>query len=257
MLRAGREIVRHLITKAGLASLHARVREAKGENVSHLFAGSLAERFSAVYRNRVWLNGRQSGSLSGEGSEVANTAPVRQRIPEILQFLGSQLLLDVGCGDFNWMKEVELPGKYIGVDIVSDVIEADEAAYGSDRRIFQRLDATRDPLPSADTILCREILFHLSFRDIWRVIENVHRSGASFFIVTNDTKLTVNADILSGDFRMLNLHKAPFLFPVPSTTIPDDCVASGRILGVWKVATIPRRSARDGSVAEDGDGGRP
>jgi hypothetical protein len=42
----------------------------------------------------------------------------------VLHDLGAQSLLDAGCGDFNWMRTVDLPGiKYIGVDVVSDLIE--------------------------------------------------------------------------------------------------------------------------------------
>ena len=243
MSRTGREFVRHVITKTGMTGFHARIRKARGENVDHLFAGSLAERFSAIYRNRVWLEDRQSGSLSGEGSEVQNTSSIRQRLPEVLQSIGSRILLDAGCGDFNWMKEVRLPCKYIGVDIVPAVIEANASAYGSAERTFRVIDLTRDPLPAVDTVLCREVLFHLSFRDVWRVIENVRDSGASFLITTNDSGLRLNADILSGDFRRLNLWKAPFFFPSPVVSIPDSNVDSGRILGVWEVATLPRGRA--------------
>ena len=224
-----------------MAGFHARIRRATGKNVDHLFASSLPERFSAIYRNRVWLNDRRSGSLSGEGSELQHTTSVRQRLPEVLKSIGTRTLLDAGCGDFNWMKEVQLPCKYIGVDIVPEVIEANLARYSSSERTFQLMDLTKDPLPAVDTVLCREVLFHLSFRDIWRVIENLHNSGASFLITTSDPGLVLNADILSGDFRLLNLRKAPFLFPPPVSSIPDGDVASGRILGVWEVGILPRK----------------
>jgi hypothetical protein len=101
------------------------------------------------------------------------------------------------------------------------------------------MDATRDPLPQADTILCREVLFHLSFADIWRLVENVRRSRSSLLIATNDNSLKYNADILTGDFRMLNLHKAPFFFPSPAQSIRDDSVLPDRTLSVWKVADLP------------------
>jgi len=125
------------------------------------------------------------------------------------------------------------------VDIVSGVIAANESAYHSDRRRFLVLDATRDRLPEADAVLCREVLFHLSFSDIWRVIGNLHNSGAKYLIATNDSGRTFNADILSGDYRMLNLHKSPFFFPPPLLSIPDDALASSRVLAVWNVTDLP------------------
>jgi len=242
MSRVGKEIIRHWIAKTGLSRLHLRIRKARGQNVDHLFADSLAERFSLIYENRVWLNGRQSGSRSGLGSELENTAPIRIGIPELLKSIGSQTVLDVGCGDFHWMKEVQIPCSYVGVDIVQQVVEANIARYGSQNRTFHTLDATCDPLPRADTVLCREVLFHLSFSDVWRLVDNIRKSGASALVATNDNGLTLNADILSGDFRMLNLQKPPFSFPLPILSIPDSCVTPGRVLAVWMVSSLPHES---------------
>jgi hypothetical protein len=146
---------------------------------------------------------------------LENTKLIRQSLPKILEGIGTQTLLDVGCGDFGWMKEVQLPCRYIGVDIVPGLIVENAALYGSQMRAFERLDATCDRLPQGDTVLCREVLFHLSFQDIWRVIDNLHSSGISFLIATTDNALRLNADILSGDFRLLNLRKAPFFSPKP------------------------------------------
>jgi SAM-dependent methyltransferase len=239
--RTIKQLVRHLMIRSGLARLHILIRKARKQNVDHLSCASMAERFSAVYRNGVWLDGRPSGSLSGLGSELENTESIRRRIPDFLKSIGSRTLLDVGCGDFNWMKEVQLPCQYIGVDIVRDVIEANASLYGSARRSFQVLDATSGPLPPADTVLCREVLFHLSFRDIWRLIQNVRSSGASFLIATNDDALKLNADIISGDFRLLNLRKAPFYFRTPLLSIPDGGVDPDRVLAVWNVSALSQK----------------
>jgi len=239
VIRTAKEVTRDLIAKSGLSTLHVSIRKLRGQNVDHLFRGSLSERFSAVYENRVWLNGRQQGSLSGLGSELLKTQSVRGRLAGLLESLDTRSLLDVGCGDFTWMKEVPFPFEYIGVDIVRTVIEANNDSYRSERKSFQVLDATHDPLPKADTILCREVLFHLSFRDIRRLIENIRKSGSTFLIATNDGDLKYNADILSGDFRMLNLHKSPFFFPAPAQSIPDDGLLVHRTLSAWKVADLP------------------
>jgi SAM-dependent methyltransferase len=220
--RTVKEVVRDLIAKVGLSGLHVSIRKLTGQNVDHLFFPSLSGRFSAVYENRVWLNGRPSGSLSGCESELENTETVQQHIAKLLKSLKTRSLLDIGCGDFTWMKEVAFPYRYIGVDVVHDVIETNDTLYRSEQRSIQVMDATPDPIPQADTILCREVLFHLSFRDIWCLVENIRRSGSSFLIATNDPDIKYNADILSGDFRLLNLTKPPFRFPRPELCIPDD-----------------------------------
>lgn len=239
--RTIKEMIRDLIAKAGLSRLHVLIRKLLGQNVDHLFCSSLAERFSAVYENRVWLNGRVSGSVSGYGSELENTEPVRLHILELLEALNTRSLLDIGCGDFTWMKEVAFSYKYIGVDIVPSIIRRNNALYCSEQRSFQVMDATRDLLPRADATLCREVLFHLSFSDIWRLVENIQRADSSFLIATNDSDINYNADVLSGDFRLLNLHKAPFFFPSPARSIPDNCVSANRTLSAWRVVDLPKR----------------
>lgn len=239
VIRTAKEMTRGLIAKAGLGRLHVSIRKLRGQNVDHLFLTSLAERFSAVYENRVWLNGRPTGSLSGFGSELENTETVRQHLVELLESLKTRTLLDIGCGDFTWMKEVPLPYRYIGVDIVPGVIETNNALYRAEQRCFQIVDATRDPLPQADTALCREVLFHLSFKDIWCLVANIRRSGSLFLIATSDGDIKYNADILSGDFRMLNLRKAPFCFAEPTLSIPDNSVSPHRTLSAWRIVDLP------------------
>jgi hypothetical protein len=65
-----------------------------------------------------------------------------------LKSLETKVLIDVGCGDFTWMKELALDCKYIGIDIVSDVIECNRRSYGAEDRMFRVLDATSAPIPS-------------------------------------------------------------------------------------------------------------
>jgi len=137
------------------------------------------------------------------------------------------------------MNEVDLSCDYIGLDIVPELISHNTERYARPGRSFHLIDATTCFLPAADAILCREMLFHLSFEDIGRVIANVKCSGARFLVATNDEGLSLNADILSGDFRLLNLKKAPFFFPEPLTAMPDNRVSPDRTLSVWDVSSLP------------------
>jgi hypothetical protein len=237
--RSAKELVRHSLAKCGLSWVHIMLRRACGQNLAHLQAVSLTERFQAIYRNGAWLSGDPSGSLSGLGSSLAATEAIREKLPDLLRSLGTRALLDVGCGDFLWMNEVDLPCDYIGVDIVPELISHNTERYACPGRSFLLMDATTCILPPADTVLCREMLFHLSFEDIGRVMANVERSGARFLVSTNDEGLRVNADILSGDFRLLNLKKAPFFFPEPLVAVADNRVSPNRTLSVWDASNLP------------------
>jgi len=76
-----------------------------------------AERFERIYR-RNSLGGRVS--RSGLGSDPEATVAVRAALPGLVRELGVRTLVDVPCGDFQWMRQVSLPGveRYIGLDIV-------------------------------------------------------------------------------------------------------------------------------------------
>lgn len=145
---------------------------------------------------------------------------------------------DVGCGDFTWMRHVDLPGHCTGIDIVPSVVEENSRAYGSPQREFMLADSVSDPLPDGDTVLCREVLFHLSFAHAVAVLRNIVSKQRRFVILTTDKDTLFNADIETGDFRALNLERKPFRLPPAMIEIADDAVASRRFLGVWPAEAI-------------------
>ena len=198
-------------------------------------------RFSRIYRNR-WWGGKGSESSSGRGSSVEATSAVRRELPLLLNRIECKKLLDLGCGDFNWMRHVELEVDYVGADLVPDVIRDNQARYSSEQVKFIVLDGIRDPIPNdVDVILCREVLFHLSFRHALALVKNVYRSNAKFLIATQMDTGKPNADVHTGGFRPIDLTREPFDFPAPLRCIADDAISENRSLAVWRVADLPLR----------------
>lgn len=198
----------------------------------------VSARFQKIYRERHW-GGTSSESASGLGSSLQATETIRAELPLLVQKLGIQKLLDIGCGDFNWMKHVDLPVPYIGADIVPEVIEDNRRLYGKEGIEFMVLDGTKDPIPDdVDAILCREVLFHLSFEHALALLANVNSSNARYLIATQIDSQGDNQDTFTGGFRPLDLRRAPFGFPKPLAVIPDDRVSANRSLCVWQVLDI-------------------
>src|SRR4029078_1932045 len=99
--------------------------------------------------------------------------------------IDARSLLDAGCGDFHWMRHVDLGNvDYIGWGVVSDIIISNHRLYASKRRKFFLQDATKDQIPGVDVILCRECFIHLSFKHIRDTIKNFKRSKAKFLLAT-------------------------------------------------------------------------
>lgn len=126
--------------------------------------------FHSLYRRNPWGD---PASVSGPGSGLNRTASFRDQIPVLLNELRAKSMLDAGCGDFNWMRMVDLKLEhYIGVDIFPELIAQNEEMFGDEVRSFLHSDVTRDELPSVDVVLCRDCLVHFSFADVRAALRN-------------------------------------------------------------------------------------
>lgn len=183
---------------------------------AHVLSGkfSLEEKFSWIYSSNYWGN---EESRSGNGSSLAYTSGIRQALPKIFEKYSIQSIFDAPCGDFNWMRSVvgDTDITYGGGDIVPELIKKLQAEFGRDNLSFTRIDLTANKMPKSDLFFCRDLLFHLSFEDAKKVLENFLESGTPYIMTTthqlNDSQ--GNHDIVSGDFRLLDLTKEPFLLP--------------------------------------------
>src|SRR6185503_504867 len=109
--------------------------------------------------------------------------------------------------------------------------------YGREGRRFLVLDATDDDLPQADLILCRHCWIHLSFSSIRKCIANFKRSGARYLLTTTSPQVEKNRDILTGQWRLLNLEASPFDFPKPLWSAPEDIGSAD--LALWRLDELP------------------
>lgn len=204
----------------------------------------LKDVFTEIYRGKHWVKGE---SVSGPGSGLEGSARIRALLSPLLRTLGARSLLDVPCGDCNWIRMLDLQlESYIGGDIVRELIDRNSRLYGHASRRFMVLDLTTSSLPVADVILCRDGLSHLSNRDSLRAVLNIKRSGARYLLATTFPQLDRNRDICSGQWRPMNLQLAPFHFPPPlaihvEESLRDAGYPSDKALGIWSIADLAAR----------------
>ncbi len=188
--------------------------------------------FTDIYLNNSWADRE---SVSGRGSTVAHTGVITRALPALLEGVGAKSLLDAACGDFNWMRHVDLRGvEYLGADVVRKLIDRNRRMHGGRGRKFVVLDITRDKLPKTDVILCRDCFIHLSFQHTRAAIANFKKSGSRFLLATTHTTVSKNADIESGRWRSVNLQLPPYNFPEPLRLIIED-TEQGKGLGMWRL----------------------
>lgn len=202
---------------------------------------SIEERFNYIHNNNFWVG---KSSISGEGSDETQTEEIRVNLPKIILKYKIQRILDLPCGDFNWMKNIELNLlEYIGADIVQEIIHLNNEKYSNDRRRFLKLDIIKDNLPKADLIFCRDCFVHLSNDNVIKSIENIKRSNSRYLLTTTFTECEINEDIVTGDWRIINLTKEPLNFPNPILLINENCTEGNRTysdksLGLWRISDL-------------------
>jgi len=197
--------------------------------------------FTDIYKRNSW-GGKHS--VSGPGSDFDQTRVIVQELSALINDLNISTMLDIPCGDFFWMKDVDLSRlNYIGADIVKELVQVNVERYSDDRVQFQCMNLISDELPNVDLIFCRDCLVHLSFADIFLALDNVCNSRSDYILTTTFTGRMENSDIVTGQRHNLNLELAPFAFPQPLRIIVEGCTekdgaAEDKSLGLWRVADI-------------------
>jgi len=181
--------------------------------------------FTSIWKNNYWGSGE---SLSGPGSTLEQTEKLRQYMPIMFDRMGIKSVFDAPCGDMHWMQYVlkDANFKYIGGDIVNELVNVNIDKFSRSNIDFVRFDITKDNFPSADLWLCRSGFYHLSNRDIYLALEQFSVSGIKYILTTNciTNDLHINQDISTGDWRALNLLLPPFNFPRESLWQIEDYI---------------------------------
>ena len=196
------------------------------------------EVFTDFYKNNNWKN---SESVSGSGSTVEVTKKLRMQLPIVVEQFKINTFLDLPCGDYNWMKLTGLKvEKYIGGDIVEELINDNNKKYKNDSVSFAKLNLMVDRLPACDLLFTRDCLVHLSYSDIKKCFDNIKNNEVKYAMLTTFPNVKANTDIVTGRWRSLNFSLAPFNLPAPEVLIEEDERTDElkKCMGIWKVKDL-------------------
>jgi len=134
--------------------------------------------FSQIYKDNVWENSGDSSQpfYSGSGSHDARivSAYVRAVRGFLATFDKKPDVVDLGCGDFCVGSQIRAHcNKYVACDIVPDLIEFNKNKYASLDVDFRVLDLTTGKLPAGDIVFVRQVLQHLSNKQIARAVKSL------------------------------------------------------------------------------------
>lgn len=182
---------------------------------------SLEASFSKIYEENHW---KSTESASGSGSEQNQTIEVVKIINKVIKNYSIESILDIPCGDMNWISDSDITKiKYIGADIVPDIVAKNTLKFSHIPNFeFRHLDLTISNLPAVDLVFSRDCLVHLSNKDIFLALKNIRNS--KYLLTTSFTNNNrINKDIISGDWRPINLQKPPYSLVNPIEAFKEFC----------------------------------
>ena len=198
----------------------------------------LNDRFLIIYKNNYWDN---SETVSGPGSTLKTTHNLRKELKKVIKNYNIKSIFDAPCGDCNWIEKIIKNSriKYIGADIVNDIIIKNKKKFNNKKISFKRMDITKEKIPKTDLFICRDFLFHLSYEDIFIFLKNLKKSNSKYLLISshykNEKIENINKNIHSGDFRKIDIFQPPFNFSKNYLTVIDDyCDNAKKYLYLFK-----------------------
>jgi len=170
----------------------------------------LGQTFNGIYSRGDWAKNSEGKGTSGSGSTLDITREYRAYIEEFIKNHHVRSVVDAGCGDWEFSSATNWNhARYLGVDISTDVIRVVKKKYQKEGVSFKVGDVT-ESLPSADLLLCKDVLQHLPNALVIKFIKNNLKHGKyKWAILTNDPGGN-NSDIQVGGYRLIDLRAPPF-----------------------------------------------
>lgn len=174
--------------------------------------------FSNIYEKDHW-NMDQDESKSGLGSTLDYTENIRNTLVKLIKDKDIKSMIDVSCGDWNWMKLIKNElCDYTGIDIVDDIINNNIIQYENDKTRFYCKDfltiiRTLDD-NSVDLILCRHTCEHLPTNYNLEFIKECKRVSKYLLLTTKRISSTEpqnrDLDLSLNIYRPINLELPPY-----------------------------------------------
>ena len=176
--------------------------------------------FTTIYEKNKWGSDE---TRSGPSSTLSRTESLRTTLPELFTHLGIKSILDCGCGDWNWMKTVDLSNisSYIGVDIVNPLLTTLQASYSTPTIVFEKLDVLHDPPETADLWFARDLLCLYTPKEYLLFFQNFIKSNSKYLAITSIQTDDPYTEYAIGGWQPVSLLNEPFELPEPLLKLDD------------------------------------
>ncbi len=205
------------------------------------------KKFEIIYKYSYWRANRNE-SKSGYGSSFEATKNILIELENFIKKENVKSIFDAPCGDFYWLQKLNFTDlKYIGADIVRDMVNKNNENYSNKNIKFVEFDILNQVPNKFDLIINRDCLVHFRDEDVIRSLKNFKRSESKYFASTTYPKVSKNIKSdLPDNWRPINLSEKPFNLPKPYILLNDNFDYKDRrsnpeeekYIGVWKIEDL-------------------
>lgn len=180
--------------------------------------------FSEILNSKFWSAGE---TICGSGSKKENTHSVVSFLDEFIEEKKITSILDLGCGDLNWIGEsIKNLKRYIGVDLGFEMLEKNGDNFPNfkfhKKDILSFMSEFNEKNGQIEVIICRDVLVHLDIEYVKSFLQEVSNSKALYFITTSFPESYTNSEIQSGQWRPIDITKEPFNFEYPYSRVSEE-----------------------------------
>ncbi|MBW3020804.1 class I SAM-dependent methyltransferase [Candidatus Woesearchaeota archaeon] len=168
--------------------------------------------FTKIYEEHIWGNPEKDIVWSGPGSTLENTKLVRELLDNFIEENQIKSILDLGCGDLNWIPETRFFNnkdiKYTGIEIYNELVKKHKEKY-KDKNFIQGDIVEKKDIPFSDLIILRDVIFHLKNKDVKKIFKNL-RNKFKYIAITS-CKNHYNHDFFDKwNFAPRNINLGPY-----------------------------------------------
>ena len=172
------------------------------------------EIFENIYDKRIWAPNANT-PLSGAGSSNNYNKVYMSFLQNFIDDKKHNIkrILDLGCGDWTFTKNIDFTGReYLGLDVVSSVINKNIKKYQTNNIRFKQVDITNTSKLKKyldyDLFIFKDILQHWSDQDITKVLDFLvkHKKPKYILIVNGKNNFKHQTRDVNNYYHYSNLN---------------------------------------------------
>ncbi len=140
--------------------------------------------FTEIYKKKLWGKSKNGEFVFFSGSGSHNNKNRSKYVKSVLKHLPKNAdVVDLGCGDFVVGSKIRpFCNRYIACDIVPELISFNKKKFKNINVDFRVLDIIEDGLPHGDVVFLRQVLQHLSNKQIIKITEKLKTKYKIIFL---------------------------------------------------------------------------